>query len=382
LPESGNSHVVTALSRAAQTHLPTVDLEIVLANMIGGIIVFEPGGRIVYVNPAAEAMLGRSGRSITGESRESVLSEQAWLLELLGRVDDGGETSVRDEGLIGPGEGTEVLAVVSALRDATASYQGTLLALHDLSTRHRLQSDRVAHARVEEMDRMIATVAHELNNPLSGIRGAAQLLAKKLDTDADLGEYASMIVRQSDRMSDLIEALLGLSAVVSQMEPLNIHRVLNEVLLLERAASEERGIRLQPLFDPSLPEVEGNGAQLQQLFLNIIKNAISACPSGTGEVQVATRIETSFYVATGSRRQRYIAVEIRENGPGVDEETAEQMFTPFFSRSGEGHGLGLAIARNITMAHRGQIGADNIEGGGARFRVLLPVADTHNDEIT
>jgi two-component system nitrogen regulation sensor histidine kinase GlnL len=347
--------------------------------MVGGIIVFEPEGCIVYVNPAAEAMLGRSARSLAKAPRETILAGRPWLLELISRVDEGGETSVRDEGLIGPEEGVEVLAVVSALRDAAGSHHGTLLALHDLSTRHRLQRDEVAHARVEELDRMIATVAHELNNPLSGIRGAAQLLGKKLEHNAELNEYASMIVRQSDRMTDLMQELLGLSAVIPQLEALNIHRVLNEVILLETPVSEERGIRLSSSFDPSLPEIEGNGAQLQQLFLNLMKNAISACPGDGGEVQVATRMETGFYVATGSRRQHYIAVEIRDNGIGLDAETAEHMFTPFFSRSGDGHGLGLSIARNIAMVHKGQITADNVEGAGACFRVLLPVAEKQSD---
>lgn len=370
------------LSRAPIKRPPAVDLEIVLANMIGGIIVFDHDGGIVYVNPAAEAMLGRSGASITTATREAVFGDQPWLSELLARVADGGETSVRDEGSLGADQELEVLAVVSALRDAAGTNHGTLLALHDLSTRHRLQRDRVAHARVEELDRMIATVAHELNNPLSGIRGAAQLLAKRLDGDEDLSEYAHMIVRQSDRMTDLMQALLGLSAVVPEIEPVNIHRVLTEVLLLERAESEERGIRLLSSFDPSLPDVEGNAPQLQQLFLNIVKNAISACPRGRGEVQVATRMESSFYVATGSRRQRFIAVEVRDNGPGLDDEIAEHMFTPFFSRSGDGHGLGLSIARNITMAHRGQISAENVEGAGACFRILLPVAHARSDEQT
>ncbi len=373
--------------------------------MVGGVVVFEPGGRIVYVNPAAEAMLGRSKRSLAGAQRSDVLSDYDWLLELLIRVDGGGESSVRDEGRVGRSDGIDVVAVVSALRDANGDRHGSLLALHDLSTRHRLERDELAHARVEELDRMIATVAHELNNPLSGIRGAAQLLARKLtkeptgkpnspnaasspspqeerDEKEQLTEYANLIVRQSDRMTELIQALLGLSAVGPQMEPINIHRALNEVLLLEQTRAKQMHVRLVASFDPSLPDIEGNSAQLQQLFLNIVKNAITACAATDGLVEVATRMETSFYVATESRRHRYITVEVRDNGPGLDDETLEQMFTPFFTRSGDGHGLGLAIARNITMAHRGQISAENVEGGGACFRVLLPVAEAQNDEST
>jgi two-component system nitrogen regulation sensor histidine kinase GlnL len=370
------------LTRSLQNLAAPIDPEIVLANMVGGIVVLEPAGRIVYVNPAAEAILGRSKRSLVDTLGAVAFAECNWLMQLLVRVDAGGETSVRNEGRVGPGEGIDVVAVVSALRDANGDRHGSLLALHDLTTRHRLERDQVAHTRVEELDRMIATVAHELNNPLSGIRGAAQLLAKKLDANSELAEYANMIVRQSDRMTDLMQTLLGLSAVGPQMEPTNIHRVLNEVLLLEKTRGDEKHVCLVPIFDPSLPKIEGNSAQLQQLFLNIIKNAITACPATSGRVEVATRIETSFYVTTASHSHRYITVEIRDNGPGLDDETAEQMFTPFFSRSGEGHGLGLAIARNITLAHRGQLNAENIAGGGACFRVLLPVAKARSNEST
>jgi two-component system nitrogen regulation sensor histidine kinase GlnL len=327
------------------------------------------------VNPAAEAMIGRSRRVLTQAHWNDAFAKQPWIADLLERVNHGAEASVRDEGLVGSSDGVEVLAVVSSLRASNGSYLGATLALHDLSTRFRIERDRTALARVDEFDRMLATLAHELNNPLSGIRGAAQLLARKLDDDAELTRYAEMIVRQSDRMAELIATLLGLSGVTPQMEPLNIHKALSEVLLLENSRAAEKGVTIDVLFDPSLPEVHGSNGQLQQLFLNLLKNAISACPADTGRVQVATRMENSFYVATGSGRVRYIAVEVADNGPGLDADTREQMFTPFFTRSSGGIGLGLTIARNIAMNHRGQISADNIDGGGACFRVTLPVAE-------
>jgi two-component system nitrogen regulation sensor histidine kinase GlnL len=366
------------LSRPAENRAAPIDPEVILANLVGGIVVLDPGGRIVYVNPAAEAMIGRSKRALMLESGEKIFANRPWLQRLLARLDDGAEASVRDEGRIGPGEGVDVLAVASVLRTAGGSHLGTSLALHDLSTRYRLERDRVAHARVEEQDRMLATLAHELNNPLSGIRGAAQLLGRKLGDLGDaqeLANYAQMIVRQSDRMAELVETLLGLSGAAPHVEPLNIHRVLADVLLLENTRATEKSVHIEVTFDPSLPEVLGNDAQLQQLFLNVVKNAIGACPNEGGQLRVATRMENSFYVATGSGRVRYIAVEISDNGPGLDDETREQMFTPFFTRSAGGTGLGLTIARNIALAHRGQISAENVEGGGACFRITLPVAE-------
>jgi len=159
------------------------------------------------------------------------------------------------------------------------------------------------------------------------------------------------------------------------MEAVNIHRVLHEVILLEQAAAGTRGVQIATEFDPSLPEVVGNSDQLQQLFLNLIKNAVTACPSSGGRVLIGTRMENRFYVETARQRLRYIAVEVTDNGPGLDTEALEHMFTPFFSQTPGGHGMGLSIARNIATAHRGHLHGGNSELGGASFRVTLPVSE-------
>jgi len=159
----------------------------------------------------------------------------------------------------------------------------------------------------------------------------------------------------------------------------NIHRVLKEVILLQHAEADARGVRITTEFDPSLPEIVGREDQLQQLFLNILKNAVRIVPERRGQVRLSTRMENTFYVETGSRRIRYIAVEIIDNGPGFAEDTRRRLFTPFFSLSSGGHGLGLSIARNIAVAHGGRIQAENVEGGGARFRVNLPVHELGGD---
>jgi nitrogen-specific signal transduction histidine kinase len=148
------------------------------------------------------------------------------------------------------------------------------------------------------------------------------------------------------------------------------------VILLAQTEAGTRDVEISTAFDPSLPELRGNGDQLQQLFLNLLKNAVAACPDRRGHVTVATRMENRFYVETGSERVRYLVVEIVDNGPGLDAETRQHMFTPFFSRRQGGTGLGLAIAYNIATSHKGRIQAENAENGGARLRVRLPVVET------
>ena len=354
---------------------PTVDFEMVLASLLDGVLAFGADQKVAYVNAAAEALLGHSKRELLGRHHESVFPNAPWLAELVGRAFATLDASLRDGGpLTGDGR-TQVLAVASNLIDPTGARAGIVLALHDLGRRRWLENEEQSRARLEEVDRMVASVGHELNNPLSGIRGAAQLLARKLRDDPELANYGQMIVRQSDRMADLIRGLMRLETPPPAFEALNIHRVLNEVILLEHASADALGVRVLTEFDPSLPEVHGHADQLQQLFLNLMKNAIRACPPKTGRVRVSTRMENSFYVETGTRRIRYIAVDVTDNGSGFDEETRKRLFTPFFSRSSGGYGLGLSIARNIAISHGGRIQADVAEEGGARFRVNLPVSE-------
>ena len=354
---------------------PAPDPETVLASLLGGVVVLTQDNLIAYVNPAAEALFSRSGKAMVGQPCEALFEDAEWLAELVGRVKAEPVLSLRDEGGIGAGNGNNVLAVVAVLRDGTGSPSGTVLALNDLGSRGRLLTDELARARMTELDRLVASIGHEINNPLSGIRGAAQLLGKRLADEPELAELTAMIVRQADRMAELVRMLMELEAPVPAMETVNIHRILHEVMLLEQSEANERGVELSTEFDPSLPKVWANSDQLQQLFLNLTKNAVAASPQGSGRVVLATRMENRFYVETDNQRLRYIAVDVTDNGTGLDEETSRMMFTPFFSGRYGGYGMGLTIARNIATAHRGQLSADNVESGGARFRVTLPVAE-------
>jgi two-component system nitrogen regulation sensor histidine kinase GlnL len=348
----------------------------ILAGLLAGVIAFDGKGRVSYVNAAAESMLGRSRRDVFGISREALFEEDPWLLKLFDRVESSAETSVRDEGSLAGSGIPLATAVVSRLHDSHGATEGTILVLHDVGRRHWMHGDAQEKSRLEELDRMIASIGHELNNPLAGIRAAAQLLQKKLSDYGDLAEYGSMIVRQADRMADLIRVLMSLEAPIPAMEPVNIHKVLDEVLMLEKTRLDERGIDIRRSYDPSLPEVLGNEDQLEQLFLNIVKNAMRACPAQDGTIAIETRMETSYYVETENRKLRYISVEIIDNGPGLDDEVTAHLFTPFFSRAQGGHGLGLSIARNIAISHNGRIQAANARNAGASFRVSLPVAES------
>ena len=361
--------------RAEQRPEPPVapDTEMVLAALTEAVFVSDTDGRVSSVNQAAESLLGRSRRALLGTSANLLFEGAPWLTDLLLRMGTrmGPESILRADGPLSTDEGERhIVAVASVVRDREGLPAGIALVLSDPGRRYRLTG-----GERPDLDQLIAQLAHEVNNPLSGIRGAAQLLGTKLDGRPELAEYTDMIVRQVDRMSGLVDALLQLEMPRPRMRPVNIHRVLNEVMLLEASSAEAKSVALEHEFDPSLPEVLGDAPQLQQLFLNVVKNAVEACPAGGGRVCLVTRMETAFYVETGTERRRYSAVEVSDNGCGLGEDTMSKVFDPFFTNRANGHGLGLTIARNISLIHNGNIEVDSHEGDGARFTVHLPVAE-------
>lgn len=357
---------------APEDSIPAADHEAVLASLLEAVVAFRSDGRVTFVNPAAEVLLGRSGRSLVGRSLAKVFSASPWIPEMLDRL-DADHPAVREEAeLVTPTGRFPVLAQGSLVHERRG--ESGVLVLHDLTRRSALEDQDRDRRRVAELDRVAAQFAHEINNPLSGIRGAAQLLGRRLRDRADLVEYTDMIVRQVDRMSGLVEALMALEAPLLRKEPVNVHRVLNELLLLERPAAEQRGIVFESHFDPSLPDVLGDSHRLEQLFLNILRNAIAHCPASGGRIRISTRMEHAFYIERDTGRVQFLSVSISDNGPGLDEEALEHMFSPLFSRRPGGHGMGLAIAGAIAAAHEGRIRAANLPKGGAVFHVTLPVA--------
>ncbi len=351
------------------------DREMVLASLRDAVIVLSADGKICHVNPAAEVLFDRSHSGFLGADPDEVFADAQWLCKLLERKRASMESTVRGKGRLGSDDGPEIVAVATTLHDRGGAESGIVLTLQDSGQHRWLGVDETAREHLEELDRLVASIGHELNNPLSGIRGAAQILTKKLADRPQLAEYGAMIVRQVDRMAELIDNLMKLEAPSPPMSAVNIHRVLQEVTMLEQAEADRRGVQITTGFDPSLPPVLGNAAQLQQLFLNLLKNALAVCPDSEGTIRIATRMEHSFYVDTSTGRVRYLSVEISDNGPGFDEETLRHMFSPFYSGTEGGHGIGLTIARNIVAIHGGHIRASAGDSGGASFRVTLPVAE-------
>jgi two-component system nitrogen regulation sensor histidine kinase GlnL len=214
-------------------------------------------------------------------------------------------------------------------------------------------------------------LAHELRNPLAGLKGAAQLLARRADArdDGDARELTALIGSEVDRLSALLDRLLS-PAPPEPHAPLNIHAVLERVL---RLAESDAGwaVRLLRDYDPSLPELEGDEDRLVQAAWNLVRNAIEA---GAGTVTLRTRAEHGVRIGEAVHALG-LRLEIVDDGRGVPEELAEQVFLPLVSGRAEGSGLGLALAQQVAREHRGSL-AFRSRPGHTVFTLLLPLPDT------
>ena len=226
------------------------------------------------------------------------------------------------------------------------------------------------------MGTLAAGLAHEIRNPLGGIKGAAQLLRRSADSDPSVRDFTDIMIREVDRVNQLMEQLLDLSRPSQvTLAAINIHEVLEDVLLLETQALTDKELHIRKRFDPSLPPIRGDRAQLTQVFLNLVKNAFQAMDAG-GVLTVTTRLETDYHIREpGTAPNRLIWVDLADEGYGIAEEHLAHIFSPFFTTKVNGTGLGLATCYRIMREHGGTIRVESVTGKGSTFRVSLVVAD-------
>ena len=219
-----------------------------------------------------------------------------------------------------------------------------------------------------------AGLAHEVKNPLGGIKGAAQLLELELPEGSELRDYTRVMLKEVQRVNRIVEELLELASP-RRLQPtkVNLHKTLGDILILQKRAVGKKKISFLQHFDPSIPPVLGDEALLIQLFLNLIKNAVEAV-GDSGLIKVTSRILADYSMTQkGERRARMVAIEISDDGPGIHKEEMEHLFTPFFTTKPNGTGLGLAICHKIISEHRGMIKVDSHPARGTTFTVMLPM---------
>ncbi len=227
---------------------------------------------------------------------------------------------------------------------------------------------------------LLGTIAHEIKNPLGGIKGAAQLLRSKLRTDSgktpraadDIDEYLGLIIRETNRLDTVLQNYLTMSRK-PVLQKVNIHEVLEKAISIMHLPLKNAKITLQRLYDPSLPKVFGDGSKLLQVFLNIIKNGIEAMPRG-GSLGIVTKPSGEHVVEKG-RTKRWAIISIRDTGRGIPKSEIQKIFLPFYTGKKRGTGLGLALSKKIIKDHNGLIRVERPDSGkGTVFHIYIPFA--------
>lgn len=368
-------------SRSKKTAPGQISWEQILSNLDDGVITASAQGVIQFFNEAAEVLTEISSAAATGQSLEQIFKREPWLLALVEKTTPPDSESARGEGdfVTRWGGKIPVNATASPLHNRQGIFSGTILLLRDLRHQRDLEEDLKRADRLATLGTLAAGLAHEIKNPLGGIKGAAQLLRRSADHDGAVRDYTDLMIREVDRVNQLIEQLLDLSRPAQlQLESLNIHEILEDVLLLESQSEAARQSTVKKIFDPSLPAIRGDRARLTQVFLNLVKNAFQAM-EGAGTVTVTTRLETDFHIrGSGSDRSQVIWVDVADEGGGISEQDLPHIFSPFFTTKLNGTGLGLATCYQIVKEHGGMIRVESAIDSGSVFKISLLVANGSN----
>jgi two-component system nitrogen regulation sensor histidine kinase GlnL len=341
-----------------------------------GVIVLDNAGAVTLVNPAAEELAGVSRRQAKGGLFSDIFKGEGPLNDMVAKTIATGMSVSDHENIVLKRNGklTPVGASTSPLLSSLGERIGTIVLLRDLTNVRELEEAVRQADRLSSLGALAAGLAHEIKNPLGGIKGAAQLLELEFPENEELREYIRVMLKEVQRVNLIVEELLALASPGRlKLGKVNLHRVLSDIVLLQRRATDGRDIAIQQYFDPSIPPILADEALLTQLFLNLIKNAMEAVGEG-GVVKVTSRVLADYSMTQkGERRARMVAIDVADNGPGIPDDVLEHLFTPFFTTKSKGTGLGLAICQKIVSEHRGMIRVDSDPSRGTVFTVMLPL---------
>jgi two-component system nitrogen regulation sensor histidine kinase GlnL len=251
-----------------------------------------------------------------------------------------------------------------------------LVEMTDVTRRSQISRENALLIQHGAGRQMIRQLAHEIKNPLGGIRGAAQLLERQLE-EAELREYTDVIISETDRLAALVDTLLGPGGPPNK-EPVNVHELLEYVVRIIEA-EEQRSITIRREYDPGLPNIDLDRDQIVQALLNLVRNAIIAL-EGQGTLVLRSRAVTNFTI--GDTRHRVIAsIEIEDDGPGIPADLQDSIFYPLVTSRPDGTGLGLPTAQELLSRHRGLIEFDS-RPGRTVFFVRIPLDQSeHSSDV-
>jgi two-component system nitrogen regulation sensor histidine kinase GlnL len=344
----------------------------ILENLTTAVLTFDAGLRLTSINPAGEMLFEVSAKKILGLKLAELLPQSRRIVKTLGQtLESRHPFTVRGTRLRLPMK--RIITVDCVVTPLSDDHSDTVLLveLMQVDRLMRLARDENMLERQAANRAVMRGLAHEIKNPLGGLRGAAQLLERELP-DPALKEYTRIIIHEADRLRNLVDRMMGPHKPLNK-RPVNIHEILEHVrklVLVEVPA----GLTLERVYDPSLPDLLGEPEQLIQAVLNIVRNSAEAIQH-KGVIRLRTAIERNFTI--GQKRHRLVLrADIVDNGPGIPEEIREHIFYPMVTAKPGGTGLGLSIAQDIVTKHGGLIECDS-RLGQTVFSIFLPLENEH-----
>jgi len=355
-------------------------LNLILEGVADPIVVTDPAGQIIRMNPPARRLLEPPHGTSTGHVATAYVANDAKLTSFLSQVSLEPTGTLRGELQLVDPDSDEVLTMhVSAteVRDELGQATAVVAVFHDLTRlreleRRTLEQQLFESEKLAAVGRLAAATAHEINNPLEAIKNALHLLVTRLPADDPNHAFAEIAQRETERVSNIIRQMLGFYRP-AERQWTDVNRVLVESLGLIERPLRQAQVRVVLELDEGLPAIRASADQLKQVFLNLLLNARDAMPRG-GRLSLSTRrTRPAGLDFVGGQ---WIFVQIQDTGPGMDEETLRHIFEPFFStkRAGRGLGLGLWVSLGIVQQHGGQMRVRSRPGHGTTFTLALPIA--------
>lgn len=345
---------------------------LLLDNLSTAVLLLNNELEICYLNPAAENLLAVSAVRLCGNTADILFPEDDTpVASMREALESNHPFTQRQAPMVLPDQ-NHITVDFTATPLQTATAQMLVVEMQPMDRLMRINREEALITTHDTTRNLVRGLAHEIKNPLGGIRGAAQLLAEDLGEESELREYTDIISAETERLCGLVDRLLG-PTTMPKFVPVNIHEVLEHVAAL--AEAETRGsVTIKRNYDPSIPEIQGDRGQLIQALLNIVRNAIQAlCNSHQKRptIKLITRIQRHFTI--GKIHHKVICrIDIVDNGPGIPEHLIDRIFFPMISGRADGSGLGLPIAQSAINLHHGLIECENGKGE-TRFTIYLPL---------
>ncbi len=339
----------------------------VLENLNTCILLTDQDMQIVYLNPAGEMLFQLSSKKACQRKLTELITGPFDLLRHIQNALKSGQPFTR-RALELELSGQRLLSIDCTVTPVEeAGRTELLIELLNVDRQIRISKEESLLEQGDASRELVRSLAHEIKNPLGGIRGAAQLLQSELHSE-EQKEYTQVIIAEADRMRQLVDRMLGPNAVPHKQQ-VNIHELLERVRTLVLAETQ-KGIVIHRDYDPSIPDFSADPDQLIQAVLNLIRNAMQALDD-SGEITLSTRVLRQFTIGR-TRHKLVLDLKIIDNGPGIPPELIERIFLPMITGRSDGTGLGLSIAQSLVNRHNGLIECDS-KPGYTVFNILLPL---------